>query len=229
MSSTMSGKVKILQDMSSYWLQIKRTVNGEPVSDKQIIMIVDAIREKLSLQPDGVDILLDMGCGNGALSALIFDCLHEYLGFDCSTPFVSVAKRDFENLPRYRFEVADVIDYLNFEQHPGRYNKVLCYGCFSYFRDAGAVLDKLHKRFVNVSEMFVGNMPDLDRAHLFYHKEMPNPNEILNHESPIGIWRTQEQFIELAACAGWNATISLMGSQFYASHYRFDAKLTRGI
>lgn len=53
-----------------FWSQVKRTVNGKPVSQDQIEMIVDAVISGLSLGMD--DRLLDLCCGNGALTRYFF-------------------------------------------------------------------------------------------------------------------------------------------------------------
>ena len=76
-----------------FWGQVKRTVHGVPVSDEQIKMIVDTIRSALDLKPD--DTLLDIACGNGALSHLLFDSCSGCLGVDLSEHLISVAKANF--------------------------------------------------------------------------------------------------------------------------------------
>ena len=48
-----------------FWGQVSRTVNGVPVSQENIDIIVQAIRDGLSFSPD--DVLLDIGCGNGGI------------------------------------------------------------------------------------------------------------------------------------------------------------------
>ena len=65
-----------------FWGQIRRTVNGEPVSEEQINMITAAIRSTLQLNPE--DKMLDLACGNGILSHLLFDSIAAYLGVDLS-------------------------------------------------------------------------------------------------------------------------------------------------
>ena len=54
-----------------YWGQVKRTINGVPVGQDQIDLILRAIVDGLDLQAS--DSLLDLCCGNGALSRLLFD------------------------------------------------------------------------------------------------------------------------------------------------------------
>ncbi len=212
-----------------YWGQVKRTVNGKPVSEDQIQLILDAIFANLELRQGGGDTLLDLGCGNGALSQLLFDRISAFLGVDYSEYLISVAKRDFERLPDFRFEVEDVLDYVNGESAPERFNKVLCYGCFSYFPLAEELLSRLYQRFTNVSHVFLGNLPDKARIDQFYRGALPDAAELVNHDSKIGIWRTAEDLIALAARAGWKARISYMPTTFYASHYRYDVTLVRAI
>src|SRR5579863_3993990 len=56
---------------NGYWQQVRRTVNGKPISETQIMLIVKAITIGLSLNT--ADIVLDLACGNGALSSYLFD------------------------------------------------------------------------------------------------------------------------------------------------------------
>jgi len=207
---------------------VKRTVNGVPVSDAQIEMIERAIEQELVLEDRGFDKLLDIGCGNGAISALLFGKLSSFLGVDYSEFLISVAKRDFERLPDFRFEMADAMAYVLSESEPKRFNKALCYGCFSYFPEAESFLRVLHDRFTKVERVFIGNLPDRDRAHLFYREGLPATDELENHDSKIGIWRSEAEFEALARRANWICHFSKMPEGFYANHYRYDVTLTRG-
>jgi SAM-dependent methyltransferase len=210
-----------------YWRQVKRTVHGVPVSDEQIMMIVQAIRGELGLNIGGQDILLDLGCGNGALSALLFDSISGFHGVDYSEFLISVAQRDFQNEPDFTFSLGDVLEYVQREQEPSRYSKALCYGCFSYFPDPDGLLKILNHRFLNLESIFIGNLPDRDLAHLFYKNGLPDEAEMLDYDSKIGVWRTREQFSALALRNGWETKFSVMPTNFYASHYRYDVLLTR--
>ena len=216
-------------DPKDYWGQVKRTVNGLPVSEAQIEMIVLAIDNGLALAEHGDDRMLDIGCGNGALSSLLFRKLSSFLGIDFSEYLISVAKRDFEKLPDFQFKVEDAISYVLSESDPLNFNKVLCYGCFSYFHEAENLLRILHDRFTNVERIFIGNLPDRDRAHLFYRDGLPLSDELNNSDSKIGIWRTEAEFNKLARSANWTCQFVKMSDSFYASHYRYDVILTRGI
>lgn len=210
-----------------FWGQIRRTVQGKPVSDEQIQMIVDAIRRALQLKQG--DVLLDLACGNGALSRLLFDSIAGYLGVDFSEHLIKVAKQHFEKLPDYRFIHNGAAEYVRSETRPEYFTKVLCYGSFSYFPqpDAGEVLRTLHDKFINVQSVFIGNLPDRDRAAEFYKIKPASTEEMSDHASQIGVWRTQAEFAQLAGTAGWKAAFSVMPPDYYAAHYRYDVLLTR--
>lgn len=209
-----------------FWGQVRRTVNGVPVSDDQIKLIVDTVRTALNLKPE--DTLLDIACGNGALSHLLFDSCSGYLGVDLSEHLISVAKANFEKLPSHQFMQQGAAEYVRAEPRPERFSKVLCYGSFPYFpaADAAEVLRTLHDKFTNTQSVFIGNLPDKERAAEFY-KRPPNTEELMDCFSQIGIWRTRDEFAQLAGDAGWKVRFSTMPAGFYSSYYRYDALLSR--
>jgi cyclopropane fatty-acyl-phospholipid synthase-like methyltransferase len=210
-----------------FWGQIRRTVQGQPVSDEQIGMIVGAINAALQLQQD--DKLLDLACGNGALSHLFFDSIAEYQGVDFSEHLILIAKKNFERLPGHQFVTLGAAEYVRQEAHPEKFTKVLCYGSFSYFSaaDAAEVLRTLHDKFTSVQKVFIGNLPDRDRAAAFYKERPVSAEEMSDNESQIGIWRSQSEFERLAGTAGWKVHFSVMPAEYYAGYYRYDALLSR--
>lgn len=208
-----------------YWGQVKRTVNGQAVREEDIAMITSAIRHGLELKPGGQDCLLDLGCGNGALTSLLYDSVRGALGVDFSEYLIQVAKRDFQEPGRFEYEEKDVYQYLFSEKHPERFNKVLMYGCFSYFHNAQAILNLLRERFTSVERVFIGNIPDLSLAGEFYYSGIPSLNELRDPESKIGVWRTESEFRVLAEQTGWRAQFLRMPAEFYSAHYRYDVVL----
>jgi cyclopropane fatty-acyl-phospholipid synthase-like methyltransferase len=208
------------------WGQVRRTVYGKPVSDEQIQMIVDSIRTGLALSGD--DRLLELGCGNGALSHFLFDGCIEFLGVDFSEYLISVAQRKFQR-PGFDFISDDAIHYLCTEAGPARFNKALCYAMLSYLSDrqAEAVLAELASRFTSIATLFLGNLPDRDLAHRFFPKGKDFSDELDDPSSQIGQWRSPDQLRALAARAGWTVRIERMPDAFYQSHYRYNAVLER--
>ena len=211
----------------AYWNQVRRTVNGQPVSEQQIQLIIEAIATGLSLTR--TDIVLDVACGNGALSSYLFDKCAGLVGVDLSPRLIEVAQKDFAQSPKYGFQLGDAVSYLAQERDPLAFTKALIYGAFQYFSrtDAGLVLNHLNKRFSRVAKVFVGNLPDKRHANRFYRDRAPTEAELNDHEARIGVWYLPEEFLALAESAGWRASWSHMPADFYAADYRFDVTLER--
>jgi hypothetical protein len=212
-------------DPEDLWGQVRRTVYGKPISEEQVSMIISAVRSGLELSKP--DCLLDLACGNGALSQYFFPDVSGFLGADYSDYLISVAKRKFERLPDYKFVSSDVVSYVGAETRPKRFTHVLCYGSFAFFSadDARTMLAALRLRFTNVRRIYIGNLPDRDRAASFFPAGTDFSAELDKHESQIGIWRSRQQMTELAEQTGWTIRFVSMPESFFAAHYRYDAVL----
>lgn len=213
-------------DPKDFWGQIKRTVNGRPVPEEQIQMIIDSIFQSLDM--NSTDTLLDLGCGNGALAERLFSKMKAYRGVDFSDYLIEVAKNNFEKFPDYTFEVAEMLAFLRADKLSHLPTKVLIYGCFSYLsRDSSKeVLALLFSKYLNVQKVFIGNLPDKAKSEDFF-KDRPQLN-LDDPQSPIGVWRTVQEFKALAESVGWTAVVHFMPSSFYSAHYRYDIILQRG-
>lgn len=207
-----------------FWGQVRRTVNGKPVPEEQIAMIRTAIREALQFHPH--DTLLDLCCGNGALSSFFFDDLAAYLGVDISPPLIEIAIYNFQRDKTHAFNCVPLSTYVIEEINPERFTKCLCYGSFAYLssHDVQHELCNLRNRFFNLKKMFIGAIPDRDKAHLFFRKKVSFSLD--DHGSTLGRWYTQDEIIALADACGWQAVCKCMPDNYYQSHYRFDAILT---
>jgi SAM-dependent methyltransferase len=213
--------------VDAYWTQVRRTINGEPIDEAQITMIVNAITSGLSLKQN--DLVIDLACGNGYLSSYLFDKCAGVVGVDISPYLIEVAQKNFARPPDYLFCVDDIASYAARESHAGRFTKALIYASFQYLSkdDASSILESLNKRFTGVSKLFVGNVPNKDEAARFYRERAPSGAELSDHEARIGVWYSPDEFRFLAEATGWRATLSNMPAEFYAANYRFDATLER--
>lgn len=209
-----------------YWGQVGRTVKGIAVPQQQIDLIVDNVSCSLDLSAD--DTLLDLCCGNGALTAYFFSRCRGGVGVDFSEFLIDVANRKFRARPDERYVCADALDYLGTEPQPDMFTKVLCYGAFQYFptETGRRLLDALRTKFGHVARLHLGNLPDKTRLEDFYKDREYVPGIENSAETPIGIWWSPDELARLAAACGWSCRILRMPEQFYASHYRFDALLT---
>jgi SAM-dependent methyltransferase len=213
-------------DPDDFWGQVKRTVNGEPVSQEQIDMIVHAVSDGMDLSAE--DLLLDLCCGNGALTAYFFEKCNGGLGVDISEYLIDVARKKFVKRENESFVVGDAVEYVRNCSRPERFTKAVCYGAFMFLpRDnARLLLEELRSRFSSLRRVFIGNLPDRALKSRFFTGEGHRPGIEDDPGSPTGIWRTEVEFVELAAECGWAAVVTRMPPSFYAAHYRFDAVLS---
>lgn len=205
--------------------QMRRTVNGEAIDAHQVEMIVERITAGLNLAPE--DMVLDLCCGNGALSDRIFSRSAGGVGVDIGDYLIELATKYFNGANR-EFVVSDVVDYVRAESNPGRFTKVLCYGSFAYLSKENALelLSVVRERFPKIERFFIGNLPDKDRMNDFYYDRTYVEGLEDDSDSHIGVWRTDREFVDLAEEVGWRAEISRMPKAFYAAHYRYDVTLS---
>lgn len=211
-----------------FWGQVRRTVNGKPVGEEQIAMIVEAVCNGLELELS--DLLIDLCCGNGALSTRIFARCAGGTGVDFSAVLIDVARHNFHQPGREVYLLEDVDRFVAQCGAPDRFTRALCYGSFQYLPGATAhsVLRGLRTRFTGLQRVFLGNLPDRERIGRFFG-DVPVPDGVADDPgSPVGIWRSQAQFARLAQVTGWQVHFRQMPSDYYAAHYRYDAVLTPG-
>lgn len=217
---------------TDFWGQVRRTVHGRPVPEKQIDLIVAAVIASLGLGPD--DVLLDLACGNGALSDRLFERCAGGVGVDASEYLIGVAQEFFAT-PSRDYVMADVADWVEVVADPSRFTKAVCYGSFSYLPDdtAARMLRGLQRRFPRIGCVLLGNLPDPARAGRFYGAgrrtgrtlKLTTPN-LRAPESDLGVWRDEAEIAALAG-PGWQVAAQPMPPEFYAAYYRYNAILVR--
>jgi hypothetical protein len=216
-------------DPNDFQGQVMRNPYGKSVGADQIAMIVDAIGEGLAIRAD--DVLLDLCCGNGAITDPVFARCRGGLGVDFTPYLIEVAKRNFERSPDRLYLQADALGFVETTDDTKRFTKAFCYGAFQCLPESTAfgVLAGLRRRFPNLQRMFIGNLPDLDLVGKFFDQDIPSLDELKRHDTVFGIWRTEQEMAKLASECGWGTEFSRMPSAFYAAHYRFDAALVPSV
>jgi SAM-dependent methyltransferase len=211
-------------DPDDLWSQVKRTVNGKPLPQEQINMIVKAVCDGLELSTN--DVLLDLCCGNGALTTFFFSCCRGGLGVDFSEYLIDVARKKFVKRPQEDFMLQEVVEFARTYPDPQRFTKAVCYGSLQYLTKNAAyeLLMLLRQRFSGLHKLFVGNVPDKKFARSFFGDRYEAGIENMP-AGAIGIWRTHEEFRALAEETGWHMDIRYMPKDFYWAHYRYDVIL----
>ena len=209
-----------------FWKQIKRTINGKEVSQKDINQIVLQIKNKLKLSSQ--DILLDLGCGNGALASNFYDHIKKYVGVDFSDYLIEIANEYFLNQNSI-FIKNSIQSYLNEINDDNEINKILIYGCASYLSKEDLIncLSLILKKFNKLQKIFIGNIPNLMFAKEFYDKRKVLDFNLEDEKSLIGVWWCPENLNEIMNDIGFRSKIIYMPKSFYSSHYRFDILLEK--
>ena len=211
-----------------FWGQGRRTIMGRRISEEEVKLVVDHIRRQLGVQPN--DVLLDLGCGNGALSARLFDNCAGYAGADLSAYLIEVSKEFFERPPHFLFFHSDVVEFAELVGEPERFTKGLCFALLQYMplQRVAALLQILWDRFPNLHRVVVGNLPNREKAHLFF-TDGYGESDLEQHESQIGKWWSTDEIGRFASSFGWEVAFSRMSEGVFNAKYRFDAILTRHV
>jgi 2-polyprenyl-3-methyl-5-hydroxy-6-metoxy-1,4-benzoquinol methylase len=205
-----------------HWQQISRTVNGVAVDSEQIRLMVESVIKGLELCES--DVLLDIGCGNGALSWILAANCKFVTGIDPNYEFLKVASSYSESEHRLEFESGSLPLGLVASQRDLIYNKALIYGVFAYVHSPKVALEELRKKYSKLGRVYVGQIPDASRKS-FFTKGTFTADRLSRFEDSIGSWFEPSEFVQMAKEAGWEASLVQMPKSFYSAHYRFDAIL----
>ncbi|ATC64747.1 hypothetical protein CMV30_12675 [Nibricoccus aquaticus] len=205
-----------------FWSQIKRTVNGQPVSEHDIQLIVGQIERHIHFS--ATSHLLDIGCGNGALAARLFQRIAKYTGVDFSPYLLEIAREYFRPNENVAYIESDARAFVTNHTATQTIDKVMLYGCMSYFSrdDFRAMSGALVARFHNVDTVFLGNVPDISSAADFFAARQIASYELGNPHTPIGVWWAQQELVSLGTQLGFSARCVKMPPEFYGHRYRFD-------
>jgi cyclopropane fatty-acyl-phospholipid synthase-like methyltransferase len=209
-----------------FWGQCRRTIMGRRISEAEVAELTAHLRDVLELGPG--DVLLDLGCGNGALSSRLFDACAAYTGVDLSAYLIEIAKEYFERPPAYVFFHGDVADFAESVERPESFTKILCFAALQYLPPAtvDALMRAVSDRFPNARRFVLGNLPDRERAGRFF-RDGHGKGDLDEHQSQVGRWWSTEEIGALAKSFGWDVATSRMREDFFNAGYRFDAILTR--
>jgi SAM-dependent methyltransferase len=207
--------------------QVGKTISGQPITQAQFSAQLADINNALNISRN--DIVLDMCCGNGIITAQISKACESVAGVDFSEPLISIAKRynSPNNVKYYCMSALDP-EIKNISIKP--FTKIYMYEALQHFEEGD-----LQKLLVLIREMaasdaiiFFGGIPDNDRIWNFYDTEerrqdyWKRKNE--NREA-IGTWWKRDYIADICRLCRFDSVFLDQNPVLYSAHYRFDVQL----
>ena len=137
--------------------QVGKTVLGRPITHSQVDAILESITFQLDLEP--TDVVIDLGCGNGLLTARIADRVSQVTGLDVSETLISTA-RALNSRPNCAYRIADLAT-LDSSGLPDA-TKAYSYEVLQHLStsEVERLLGSLEQLFAAGLVLFTGSLPD---------------------------------------------------------------------
>jgi len=204
--------------------QVERTVGGKPVSPDEIELLTEAITQRLNLGRD--DVLLDLCCGNGLITARLSPLCRAVVGADYTIELIQTA-RERQPMPNtvYLHRAADDLHPTDFPVGPP--TKVCMNGGLQYLTEAltKRVLRSLRALARQDLVIFFTDVPDAAKLDAFYN----TPERRAEFEwrraaatEPMGTWWDRDHLRGLMQSANYAASIIEPDPGRSTAHYRFD-------
>jgi cyclopropane fatty-acyl-phospholipid synthase-like methyltransferase len=212
-------------------VQVMRTVNKKPVEDDVFLRTVDFVEKQMGL--NGKSDLLELCCGNGAMTIPLAHRVNSVLAVDFSEPLIHrlqerSRKEDLFNIKTLTMNVADLsTDILTPFSH------ILLYYAFQYFEESDAVylFEKAHSWLLPGGIFYIGEIPDREKLWTFANTpeyEKSYFDLLKNGKPAIGTWYEKTFLHKLADWAHFSrCEIIKQPSWQINSGYRFDIKLVK--
>jgi SAM-dependent methyltransferase len=204
-------------------VQVGRTVGGRPIAPDQIERLVAAVERALAL--DAPDVLVDLCCGNGMVTARLAPACARAVGVDFSGALIEVARRDYPapNLV-YLHRSVEALTPADFPDGPPTkacMNQGLQFLTEPMLRRLLASLAPLNPKGMR---LFFTDVPDAARLEAFYN----TPERWAEFErrraegtEALGMWWAEDHLRSIFEDYGYAVELSMDPERFTA-HYRFD-------
>ena len=215
-------------DRKKYLEQVGKTVNGRPISARQLQRLISDISHNLELQAG--DVLLDLCCGNGLITHCLAGECHKVVGVDYSEPLLTIARRDHQ-CENTTYLYASILDMdIEVISSLGPFNKVLMYECLQHFdkRDLSTLLNIVLSLSMSEVLILIGSIPDEDRRGKFYNtpkRRITAFQKGLMGRDAIGTWWTQKEISRAAKERDLPCEYLEQSEELHTAHYRFDVRL----
>jgi cyclopropane fatty-acyl-phospholipid synthase-like methyltransferase len=206
-------------------LQVRRTLNGAPISQDEVDFICASICNALSLNER--DDVLDLCCGNGLLTPSLLARARSVVAVDFSLPLITSLRTEMADTDPQRLQIlhADAMA-LNFA--PSQFQKIVMAGALQHFTLSQTVV--LFKRMAQwlMPEGCLLLTDITDQSRMWNFHDTPQRAgahfERLAVDQPLlGTWFDPIWLYKLAEHAGFSQVqLRPQPPQRSCAHYRFD-------
>ena len=204
--------------------QVGRTVVGEPEPKEQLEILLGVITEGLKLGQD--DVLLDLCCGNGLVTARLSPLCRLIVAVDYSNELIQVAKMT-NSASNITYMSRSVEDLLPGDLPPTGPTKICMNAGLQYF--TGPILHRLLvslRRLACVDlELLFTAVPDAERLERFYNtpeRRAEYERRSAGGNEAIGTWWDRTHLISIFQQEGYDARAVDQNPSLHTAHYRFD-------
>ena len=207
--------------------QVGKTVDGIPIAHEQIDLIAIEIRNQLRLRP--TDVLLDLCCGNGLITARLAKFCHSVVGVDFSRPLIDIARRD--HMPaNVSYHIDQVPDLDGLPALDRSFTRILMYDALQYFgpEDLQGLLIRLDTLADDDCLMMFGGVPhrpDRMRLHGSAWEKFRYAYYRLTGRDRLGSWWRDEDFRRATAQAGREYRLHRQRPDLYNASFRVDVTI----
>ena len=199
------------------------------VGNPDFDVIAHDIIDKVHFEPE--DVVLDVCCGNAALTKRIAPHCKKIYGVDFSETLLKTAEQTMmeEQVMNMELHRADALQ-IDEMFAPDSFDKSYCYFSFQYFNlhNRMQLLEKLSRVTKRKGWIFIGDIPDRTRMWNFYESKGKFYREKLSHllkfkegECDLGWWVDPKEII--LWCERNKLSASIMSQENLPhAHYRFD-------
>jgi len=207
--------------------QVGKTVNGAPISGEQFRALVRDVQQKLDLV--AADVVLDLCCGNGAVTFELAKACSAVVGVDFSAPLIEVARERFQS-GRIEYVLADVCDLpAAVKQRP--FSKVCMYEGLQHLSPGQADLFLRGLRDLPAPRptLLLASVPDASRIWNFYdtpQRRADYERRLQAGTEAIGQWWDKDALAALLRSHAYESSFLEQHPLSHGAHYRFDVLCT---
>lgn len=200
--------------------QVARTKLGEPISEENWRLSCEYIIQQI--QPNSNNVVLDLCCGNGLLTACLIDQVDAVVAVDFSQKLLDnfIVRSD-------RIKVLNR-DILTYDFGKGKFDRILLYYAAQHFSESSMVqiLRKAHRALKNGGIFLVGDIPDVSRKWSFYSSMEYRGfyfSNLERNQYPVGTWFDTQFFQYAGEYLGYkHVDIQDQPNFMLNSNHRFD-------